>query len=183
MGFDDELAVGLVPVAGDLGNELVGGDAGGERDAHTLAHALPDLAGDERGAAVAGRGGADIEIGFVQRQWLDEFGVVAEDAVHRRRGFAVLVHARVDHDQLRALAQRGGHGHGGVHAVAAGFVVAGGDDAALLRTSADSHGLAEQSGVVAGLDGGVETVAVAVDDLAGRLKREGVRVTCHGKCL
>ena len=52
-------------------------------------------------------------------------------------------------------------------AEAARFVVAGGDHAALVRPSPDRQRPAAQGRVIPHLDGGVEAVAVAVDDLAG----------------
>jgi hypothetical protein len=51
-------------------------------------------------------------------------------------------------------------------AEAARRVIAGGDDAALQGAAAHGHGQVAQGGIVAHLDGGIETVAIAMDDLS-----------------
>ena len=45
-GLDDEEAVGLAPVGGDLGEEFVGGDAGGGGEVELVANGVADGAGD-----------------------------------------------------------------------------------------------------------------------------------------
>ena len=60
------------------------------------------------------------------------------------------------------------------HAKMPGFIVAGGDHAALIGATADRDRLAAQARVVAGFDRGIKTVAIAVDDLAD-WKRHGRR--------
>ncbi|GAA5240579.1 hypothetical protein BMMON2_34010 [Burkholderia mallei] len=58
-----------------------------------------------------------------------------------------------------------------MHAVAARVVVAGRDHAALVGTAADRERTAAQRRIVAHLDRRVETVAVAMDDLAREVRR------------
>ena len=188
LGQHHEIAVGLVPVAGHLGQELVRRHPRGDRDADLGAHAPTDVARDQRGAAMAGARRAHVEEGFVQRQRLHQVGVVVEDLADLARGGAVLVEIRRQDHQPRAEPARMRRGHRRMHAVFARHVVAGGDHAAALGTAADRNRQARQRGVVADLDRRVEAVAIAVDDLAldldwlhakPRLRRHLANVVSH----
>ena len=58
----------------------------------------------------------DVEIGFVERQRLDEGRDAAEDLEHLLRHRPVPREVGTDQDQFRAEADRPGHRHGGAHA-------------------------------------------------------------------
>jgi len=66
---------------------------------------------------------------------------------------------------LRAEFERLEHRHGAVHAVEAGDVAGGADDAALA--AADDDGLVGEFGAVALFDTGVEGIAIQVGDGQG----------------
>ena len=54
-----------------------------------------------------------------------------------------------------------------MNAVLAGLIVAGGDYPAAIFRAANGHRQPRQGGVIANFDGCKETVAIAVNDLAG----------------
>ncbi|MNC36573.1 hypothetical protein D3C75_851010 [compost metagenome] len=163
---DHEQAIGLAPVAGDLGEELVRRHPGRHGDVQLRAHPLADVLGDARGAAGKVRGVGHVQIGFVQRQRFDQLGVVLQDGVDLLRGRLVRLETWAHDQQLRAQCQCRARGHRRVHAEGTRLVVAGGDHAAPIRRTAHGHGTSGQTRVVAHLDGGEEAVAVNVDDLA-----------------
>ncbi|MNN43871.1 hypothetical protein D3C81_1581330 [compost metagenome] len=125
-----------------------------------------DVLGDARGAAGEMRAVGDVQIGLVQRQRLDLLGVVAEDRVDFPRHSFIDIHARPHDGQVRTQLDRRAHRHRRMQAVDARLVVAGGDHPALVRRTADGQRLADQARIVAHLDGGVEAVAIYVDDLS-----------------
>ena len=69
---DDELAVGLALVRGELGEELVVGDAGRGGEAGLREDAGADLLGRRRRGGDAAPVLGHVEIGFVERQRLDQ---------------------------------------------------------------------------------------------------------------
>ncbi len=79
------------------------------------------------------------------------------------RNLAIALHARADHDRVRAALQRLAHRHRGMHAEAAHLVARGGDDAAAAG-AADDDRLAGKLRVVELLDRRVERVHVDVQD-------------------
>ena len=166
IGGDHEQAIGFAPVTGDLGQELVRRHPGGHGDVQLLRHPPANVLGDARGAAVEMRAGGHVQVGFVQRQRLDDLGVVAEDRVDFPRHRLVGIHARAHHLQVRAQLQRLAHGHGRTHSPGPRFIVAGGNHPAPVGSPAYRQRFAGQARIVTHLDGGIETVAVDVDDLA-----------------
>ncbi len=183
MGSDDEQPVGLLPVAGDLGEKLVGRDPGGHRDIELLPHPPADIAGDQGGAAIEQLALGDIQVGFVEGQRLDQLGVVLEDPVDLPRHLLVDLEARLDEHQVGTELLRLMGGHGRPHPKGPGFVVAGGDHPAAIRGPAYRQRLAAQARIVTHLDGRIEAVTVDMDDLAlalgGELGRRIVR--SHGR--
>ena len=165
-GLDDEEAVGLAPVGGDLGEELVGGDAGGGGEVELVADGVADGAGDFGGGGEAALVFGDVEVGLVEREGLDEVGVAAEDVAGLAGDGAVAEEVGGDEDGVGAEALGAEGGHGGADAEAAGFIGGGADDGAVAAPG-DDDGFAAEGGVVALLDRGVEGVHVDVDDLAG----------------
>ncbi len=98
--LDDEEAVGLAPVGGDLGEEFVGGYAGRGGEVELVADLLAD------GAGYAGRCGesgfvfGDVEIGLVEGERFDEVGVLLEDFACGSGDGAVASEVRRDEDCL-----------------------------------------------------------------------------------
>ncbi|MCY1304632.1 hypothetical protein D9M70_543930 [compost metagenome] len=127
-----------------------------------------NLPGDARGAAVEMRAVGNVQVGLVQGQRFDDLGVVAEYLMDLPRHRLVHVHARPDDGQVRTQLDRRPHRHRRTHAVGAGVVIAGRHDPTLVRRAANRQGLTRQRRVVAHLDGGVEAIAVNVDDLSLR---------------
>lgn len=77
--LDNVQAIGPVLIRRELGDELVveGASRGGE--AVICLEAVTDLSGDSRRRAHAATVRGDIQTGLVERQRLDEIGVVGED--------------------------------------------------------------------------------------------------------
>ncbi len=166
VGLDDEEAVWLAPVGGDLGEELVGGDAGGGGEVEFVADLLADGAGNAGGGGEAGLVFGDVEVGFVEGERFDEIGVALEDLAGDARDGAVTGEVGRDEDCLRAETLGGDGGHGGANAEDAGFIGCGADDGAVAAPGDDDR-FAAQLWVVPLFDGGVEGVHVDVNDLAG----------------
>src|SRR5579875_2939854 len=170
-GGDDEQPVRLAVIRGELGEKLVVGDAGRGRQAGFGADPGPDLFGDfgRRGDALEVF--CNVEIGLIERQWLDERRVFGEDPADLKRDRPIDLKARFDEDQIRASALGRERGHRGADAELARFIAGGGDHPALPR-SADRDRLAAQLRIVALFDRGVEGIHVDMDDLA-RSDRRG----------
>ena len=167
---DDAQAVGLVLVRGQLGEELVVGDAGRGGEAGLGADPGADLLGDPGGDADPLQILGDVEIGLVEAERLDQRRVIGEDRADLVRDRAIGVEARLDEDELGAAALGGDRGHGRADAVFARLVARRRDHAAHL--AADRDRLAPQLRIVALLDRRIEGVHVDMDDLAlGRRRR------------
>jgi len=164
---DYELAVGFVPVAGDLGEQLIGRNAGARGNADFGFNTRADFLGHQRGAAPAVDQARYIEIGFIERKRLDAIGVIAKDGVHAARGVAVALEGVRQQHQIRALAQRPFGRHRRMDAKAARDIIAGRNHPALLGQAADRKWNSAQGRVVAHFDRGIKTVAIDMDDLAG----------------
>ena len=165
-GGDDGYAIGLLAIGGDFGEEFIVGDAGGGGELEFAADARAYFFCHKSGRAAAERAGTDVEVGFVERHGFDDAGVVGKDGADAPRDFSIGFHTRPHYQGLRAQAQGGARGHRRAHAVRSSFVAGGGDDAALVGSTADDDRLTAQAGVVALLDRGEEGVHVDVDDFA-----------------
>jgi len=71
-----------------------------------------NVLGDSRSASGIPLAVADIQICLIQRQRLDQLGVVTEDGVNLTRSFPVSVEARLDDFQVRAKLQGMAGRHG-----------------------------------------------------------------------
>src|SRR6185436_19921656 len=92
----------------------------------------------------------DVEIGLVEAQWLDQFGVIGEDVAHLVGNRAIDVEARLDEDQLGAAASGADRRHRRAYAELPRFVRCRGDDSAMA--AADRDRLALERRIVALLD-------------------------------
>src|SRR5829696_9715970 len=115
LGRDDEQAIGLALVGGELRQELVVRHAGGGGQAGLDAYPGADLLGDLPGVWHALQIVRYVQIGLVQRERLHEAGVLREDAPDLERDFLVDVEAGLHEDQLRTLPLRRDRRHGGAH--------------------------------------------------------------------
>src|ERR1051325_10882623 len=165
VGADHEAAVRLLPVRGDLGEELVGGDAGGGGERRLRADLAADRLRGLRGGGDAGQLLRHVEVRLVEGARFDQRRVALEEGADLVRDGAVLFEIRRDEDAGRAEALRARGGHGGVDAELARLVGPGADHAPLARP-ADDHRLAAQRGVVALLHRRIECVHIDMDDLA-----------------
>src|SRR3546814_5482079 len=67
----------------------------------------------------------DVEIRFVERQRLDQHGVIGEDRANLLRDRAIDLEARLDEHEIGAAPERGDRGHRRPHAEHARFVAGG----------------------------------------------------------
>lgn len=171
---DHKQSIGLFPVAGDLGQELVRRHPRRNRDMQLIGDPPTDILGNTRGAAAEMRAIGNIQIGFVQRQRFDQIGVFTENRVDFFRCFFIGIHTRLDDGQVGAQFQRMARGHGRPHAVGPRLVIAGGDHPAPVRRATYRQGLLRQARVIPHFDGSVEAVTVDVDDFALRHIKRGV---------
>ena len=164
---DDDQAVGLVEVAGDLGDQLGGPDAdrAGEAAGH-LVDPLLELAteradGGDREVGEAGR--LEVDEGLVERQRLDERADLAEQRHHRAAGVAVGVEPAGEEGGVGTAPARLGRGHRRVDPERARLVRRRRHDAPAAG-AADHDRLAAQRGLVALLHRGEEGVEIHVQD-------------------
>ena len=153
-----------LPVVGrELRQELVIGDAGRSREPRDGMDPAADFLRNPGRRAAPGRV-RHVEIGFVERQGLDQRRVVGQDGSDLQRDAFVDVEPRFDEDELGAAAYRCHRRHRRAHTVAPGLVTSGRNHPPLARP-ADRHGFASQCRIVTLFDRCVERVHVHVDDL------------------
>ncbi len=109
-----------------------------------------------------GLGAGQVEEGLVDRNRLDERRRLAHQRAHLAADDTVFGHVRRDDRGVRTGLERLEHGHRRAHAIEAGDVAAGGDDAA--RAAADNDRLVGEARVVALFDTGVEGIAIEMRD-------------------
>ncbi|MNE34091.1 hypothetical protein D3C80_1277990 [compost metagenome] len=166
VGRDHKQAVGLAPITGDLGQELVRRHPGRHGDVQLLSNPAANIRGNPRCAT--GKPGAvrDIQVGFVQRQGLDQIGVVAEDRVYFPGCFFIGIHARLYDQQIRAQIEGMPGRHCRTHTIGPRLVVTGGNYPATLSRATDSQRPPGQTRVVTHFNSGVKAIAINMDDLA-----------------
>ena len=165
-GRDDEETVGLAMVGGELGEELVVGDAGRRRQLGLGADLRPDPFGNLGRGRDALQIFGHVEIGFVERQRLDDRRVLREDRADLQRHLLVDVEPRLHEDQVGAFSARRHRRHRRADTELARLIAGRGHHAACPR-AADRNRLAAQLRIVALLHGRIERIHVHVDDLAG----------------
>jgi hypothetical protein len=122
----------------------------------------------------------DVEIGLVERQWLDDRRVCGENFPDLQRDRLVGVEPRLHEDQIRAFPLGRDRLHRRMNAELPRFVACGRDDAVLAR-SADRNRLRAQFRIVALFDGCIERIHIDMDDFArgDRLRRGSFRALFH----
>jgi len=163
---------GFAEVAGEFGEELVGGDADAGGEAAFGTDALLEGLGEGLGAqqgVVVGAGtvaavGGDIEVGFVHGDLLDLGAGLGEER-HDQVGFgAVMIHPWREEHGGGAQACCGAGRHGGPDAEPAGLIAGGADDAPAVSGRAHDNGLAAKRRVIALLDRREEGVHIEMED-------------------
>ena len=169
---DDGGRVGLLVVAAELGPPAVISNAYGDGHAKLLADAAAQRVRNGFAAAEKPPGAGHVQPAFVHREGLHLIGEVQVDGVDAAgHGLIFLVMGR-QQDQVRALAPGLPDGLGGLHAhFLCGHVLRQDDAVAALRVSCDGHRLVPQLRILEQLYGGVEIVAVAVEDAAVSMHR------------
>ena len=169
---DDGKAARFVEIGGDFGQKLVVREADRAGDAQFLLHPLGE-AGEQDGRrrAVQAGGAGEIQKRLIQREGFDGGSQILH---HRADGAAdldIAGHAGFDDHRFGAEFERLKHRHRRAHAMDAGDVAAGGDDA--TGAAADDQWLVGKAGIVALFDRGVEGIAIHMGD--GEAEQIGVR--------
>ena len=167
VGMDDAEAVGLAVVAGYLGQELAVTDAGRCRQARLVLDALLDLAGAVDGQWDGPLVVGHVEEGLVERQGLDEVGIVVENLMNLGRHLFIYMEVGLDDHQRGTEAAGRDEGLGRVDAIAAGLVTGCGDDGPRPDVG-HRHGQSTEGRIVPLLNGSIELIHVYMYD-ASRL--------------
>jgi hypothetical protein len=187
VGLQDGESVGLVPVAAQLGQELVGRDAHRGRDPGLGADAPLDEGRDGGRRAEQARAAGHVEEGLVDGERLDQRRDALADREDALAHLGIALEAALDDGGLRAQPLGTGHGHRGTASEAPRLVARRRDDAARAVVP-DEHRTAAQLGPVELLDRRVEGVHVHVQDgaehrghiVAGRTARGRLPGTASG---
>jgi hypothetical protein len=107
-------------------------------------------------------GAGQIDKRFVDRQWLDERRELKQQPAHLASHARIFLHVRRDDGRVRTRGERLEHRHSRMHAIGAGNVAAGRDDAAFA--AADNQRLVGELRIVPLLDRGIEGIAVDMRD-------------------
>ena len=116
----DDQGVGLLQVAGDLGQELVGGHAHRRHQPQFLADRLLDLPSDLHGRAEEVLAAGHVQKGFVQRERLHQRREPLEDVADLPGDLGVVADPGRQEDAVGAKPVGGDGGHGAVDAVLVG---------------------------------------------------------------
>ena len=181
LGRDDEQPVRPAVVRGQLGQELVVGNTGGCGQPCLRPNAGPDVPGDLGHRSDALQVFCDVEICLVQRQWLDDRGMLGTNLPYLERDGLVDVEAGPDEHELGTPTAGGDARHGRADAEPPRLVACRRYHTAFARP-ANGDGLAAERRVIPLLHRRVEGVHVDVDDLT-RGSRGSVRVLQGAACL
>ena len=129
-GPDNEHAIRLVLVGGNLGQEFVVADTGTGGQARLLPDRRADQAGHLDRTAYGQPVPRDIEIGLVQRQWLDQVAVAGKYFPDLPGHRPVGIESRRHENQRRTTPRRRDRWHGRAHAEPPGLVTGRGHDTA-----------------------------------------------------
>ncbi|MOA16370.1 hypothetical protein D3C78_1365820 [compost metagenome] len=166
IGGDHKQAIGFTPVTGDLGQELVRCHPSRHRDMQLLGYPTANIGGYARGTAGEPGAVGNIQVGFVQRQRLDQVGVIAKDRVNFPRCFFISIHTWLDDQQIGAQVKCMSGRHRRTHPIRPSLVVAGSNDATPLSRAPYRQRPSSQARVVTHFNSGVEAIAINMDDLA-----------------
>ena len=159
---DDRGRVRLFHVAAQLGEDLIIGNAHGQRKPQLPLRPRAQLRGDLFAAEGMTR---HVQPRFVQSEGLDIVGVFGVDFAHHLRKAHVFWEIRRHDLQLRALLPCLPDGLAGGHAHPLGGHVFGQHDAvARVGIAADGHGKIAKRRIVDAFDAGVKIVQVAVQN-------------------
>jgi len=139
---DPDEAARLGLIRRNFRNEPRRSEAAGAGKSGGASDRSKQLVGSRERRSVQSLGAGEIEIGFVDRDHFDdgrEFRENGRDAVAPLRIFFVVA---IQKNRVRAQPPRRSKRHRGVNPEFPRFVARGGDDAALIRPTADNHGLA-----------------------------------------
>src|SRR5262249_32202118 len=146
--LDDDEAVRLAEIAGELGEILVGRHADRSDEIQLRTDAGLDLLADFRRRPEQPLATANIEKRLVQAERLNERREGQEDRADVAGDLSVVTHAHGQKDAVRAEPAGRDAGHGAMDAELARFVRGGTDDAAAVGAAADDDRLAAQLRII-----------------------------------
>src|SRR5262245_4605906 len=150
-------AIGLLKVAGQFGQQLVGGNSYAGRKAAFFRNSFPELprngyrskqrivhAGQLARRAFRGNHAGKIKIGFIDGHLLDEGAARCHDAHDLPRLFAVVVHPGSYENSCRAESPRYHTGHGRPNTKSPRFITGSADHSALRGWTAYDYRFASE---------------------------------------
>lgn len=167
---DQGQPVGFLVVAGDLGQELVCGNADSRGQPPLRGDPLFQLPGQgnspEQGAVrVLGLAGCrQVEVRFVNGHLVHNGPRLPDDSHDPARLLPVVVHLGPDECAPGAEPAGRGAGHRRADTILPGLVAGGADYPALGGRRPDNHRLAAERRIVALLDGGIKRIHVQMED-------------------
>ena len=165
LGRDHGQAVRLLIIRGDLGEKKIVGNAGRSGQAGGLHDPSFDLPRGPRGIRDAAFVERHIQIRLVDRDRLDQVGVIEEDLPDLPGNRNVFFEIRMQEDRLRTKPVSGGRSHAGMDAELACLVGTGGHHSAGIGLSAHDDRFAPQRGIVPDLHRGEKSIHIDVNDL------------------
>ena len=169
---DDEQPVGLAMVRRELCQEFVVGHPRRGGQPCLPADGSPDFLRNRSRRTPIDQRRCHIEIGLVERQWLNERRIVRKDRTDLLRHRSIDIKARRHEHQFGAFAPGRDRGHCRVHAVFARLVTRGSHHAP-RSAAADGDRDPAQRRIIALLHRRIKGVHVDVDDAADSGRRFG----------
>lgn len=164
-------AVRLSPIACDLREELVVGNAGTCNKSQLPPNVRLDATGNFSTLSDPKLVGRNVEIRLVERQGLNQIRITAENCVDLAGYLSIVLQSGFNENQIRTKRFCFRTRHGASDAVSAGFVACGCDNPPPLGM-ADGNRTTAKSRIVALLNRGIKRIHVDVDDAAGKIIRK-----------
>ena len=163
--LDDADSIGLILVAGQLGDEFVVADARAGGQSGLFAYPRPDQFGDPGRAADTANVVGHVEICLVQAERFHMRREIEEYLADFARCLAVGIEPAFYEDQIGAQPLCRDRWHRGTNPEFSRFIACRCNHAA-AAAAPDGHGLALQVGIVALFHAGEERIHIDMDDLA-----------------
>src|SRR5579872_706075 len=162
--IDNDEPVGLLDIAGDLGEKFIGGDADRRDEPQALSDLALDAPADFNRRTEEQLAPRHVDKRFVERERLDDRRKAIQDLANLFGHLGIKIEPGAQHDCVRTKPERGRCGHGAMNAELANGIIRRRHHAAPLGRPPDNERLPHELGPLAFLDRGVEGIHVDVED-------------------